>query len=250
MKYTDEQLSAYLSGDLDGETSDAISNWIESSDAARQRINELQALEQLMAASLSYEPPADMLYSFREKIIAEREKSANRLHWYQAAAAVLLMVTGFAVGRMTFDSPAPSGEFTDLKHEVRLLQQMVTLNTLRDHTASERLQAINTIERTSPVHDGELVKTLVQTMNSDESPNVRAAAVEALGRFIDQAPVRMEMVYSLGQQENPLVQIAIMNRLIRVHEKAAIGPIQKIAASENAPVEVRHTAQMALALLI
>lgn len=250
MKYTDEQLIAFLADELDDDSKSEISAWIETSDAAQKRIAELQALEQLFTESLSYEPPAEMLYSFREKIIAEREKATGRFRWYQAAAAIVLMAAGFGAGRLTLDSNKPSPELSGLQQEVRMLQQVVMMNTLRNHTASERLQAIDTIEESTTPPDTGLILTLLQTMNNDESPNVRTAAVEVLGRYLDREVVRMEMVHSLGEQDNPLVQIAMINLLARAEEKTAIAPIKKIADNEDSLPVVRHTAEIALNMLI
>ena len=250
MKYTDEQLVAFLANELDKDSRIEIAAYIETSEAAQRRVAELQALEQLLADSINYEAPEEMIYSFRGKLAAEKAAVAGRYRWLQAAAAVLLVITGFAGGRWMTYSPRSSGEFGELKHEVMVLQQMVMINTLRTHSASERLRAINTIENSSRSPGSDLITTLVQTMNNDESPNVRSAAVEVLGRYIDRDSVRVEMVHSLGEQDNPMVQIAMMNLLIQAEDKAAIAPIKKIAENDHAPPEVRHTAEIALNMLI
>jgi len=250
MKYTDEQLVAFLANELDEDSRIGIAGYIETSEAAQRRITELQALEQLLAGSMNYEAPAEMIYSFREKLASEKAAAAGRYRWYQAAAAILLVIASFAGGRWVTYSPPSSGEFGELKHEVMVLQQMVMINTLRTHSASERLRAIDMIEASSRSPGSDLITTLVQTMNNDESPNVRSAAVEVLGRYIDQDSVRVEMVHSLGEQDNPVVQIAMINLLIQAEDKTAIAPIKKIAENDHAPPEVRHTAEIALNMLI
>jgi len=250
MKYTDEQILAYLDNELDQESAAAIAAWIESSTEAKKRVSELESLEQLFVDSHSYEPPTEMFYSFREKLAAERERTANRFRWYQAAAAIVLLIGGFGVGRLMPGSDNYTTEFGDLKQEVQVLQQMVMMNALRTHSASERLQVINTIEESTTSPDTNLIGALVHTMNNDESPNVRSAAVEALGRFINREDVRAEMVHSLGEQDNPLVQITMINLLMKAEEKAAITPIRRIAANENLLPEVRQTAEIALNILI
>ena len=250
MKYTDEQLTAFLENDLDDNTRTEISEWLQSSHAAQKRIEELQTLERVFSDSLNFEPPAEMLYSFRERLLAEKLETGGGVRWYQVAAAVLLVIAGFVTGRLTTDSYRPEGELGELKHEVGMLQQTVMINTLRNHSASERLQAINIIEKSSRSPDPNLLNTLVQTMNNDESPNVRYAAIEALGRYIDKEAVRVEMVHSLGEQDNPMVQIAMINLLMKSEDKSAIAPIKKIADNYNSPQEVRQTAEFALNMLI
>lgn len=250
MKYSDEKIIAYLEGELDENTGREIAAWIESSDEARNRAAELQELEQEFSESFSFEPPSEMLYTFRERIAEEREETNRGFNWYQIAAAVLLMVVGFSAGRFGLGSGRSSEQFSELKNEVQVLQQMVMLNTLKDHTASERLQVINTIEETPAALDEELVMTLVRTMNNDESPNVRFASVQALSKFMDHEEVRAQMIRSLGEQDDPLVQIAMINLLIEAGEKEAIAPLSKIANNEDAPAEVRQTAERALDILI
>ena len=190
MKYSDEQLLAFMANELDEEAKAEIAGWIGSSAEAQTRIAELQSLEQLFDGARDFEPPAEMLYAFREKIAEERERAANRFRWYQVAAAVVLLIGGFGIGRLAPDRNRNTAEFSNLKSEIQVLQQTVMMNTLRNHTASERLKVINTIEQTGASPDAELVGALVHTMNYDDSPNVRTAAVEALGRFIGQEAVR------------------------------------------------------------
>lgn len=250
MKYSDEQLLAFMANDLGEAARMEIADWIGSSTEAQNRIAELQLLEQLFDDGPDFEPPAEMLYAFREKIAEERERAANRFRWYQVAAAIVLLIGGFGIGRLSPDRNRNTAEFTNLKSEIQVLQQGVMMNTLRTHTASERLKVINTIEENGTAPDAKLIGALVHTMNYDDSPNVRTAAVETLGRFIGQEAVRAEIVHSLGEQDNPLVQITMINLLMKAEDRSAIGPIQKLADNKNSPPEVRQTAELALNVLI
>ena len=250
MKYTDEEIIAWLANDLDDDTRAAISNWVAASDEAQKRVAEIRSLEQMLSSAIAYEPPAELLYAYREMIAEEKESSTNGQNWYRVAAAIVLLIAGFGIGRYTVTPVQSGGELAGLQNEVRTLQQLVMLNTLREHTASERLQTINVIEDTPAAPDRELISVLAQTMDNDKNSNVRFAAVQALGRYIDQEDVRVLMARSLGDQDDPLVQIAIINTLVIAQEKTAIAPISKIAANEDAPEEVRRTAEMALDILI
>jgi len=160
------------------------------------------------------------------------------------------MITAFGAGRLSMDSGKSTEQLSDLRNEVRVLQQMVMISSLKDYSASERLQAINLIEDTPSNQDEELIFTLVRTMNNDESPNVRFASVQALRKFINHEEVRGQMIRSLGEEDDPLVQIAMINFLSEAGEKAAIAPLTKIATNEDYPAEVRQTAEIALDILI
>lgn len=250
MHYTDEQILAWLAGELDDKLSGAVAGWVESSTEAQQRVAELRSLDQLFTGSLEYEPPAEMLYAFREKIAEERERGTSRFRWYRVAAAIVLLFGGFAIGQLSPVRDHNTAELADLKNKVQVLQQAAMLTTLHNYTASERLKAINTIDTASASAGTNIIGALVYAMNYDRSPNVRTAAVEALGRYIGRDTVRAEIVHSLGEQDNPLVQITMINVLTKAREKSAIGPIMKIADNENSLPEVRQTAEIALNVLI
>jgi HEAT repeat protein len=250
MQYTDEEIIAFLSNDLDELTQARIADWIASSPEAQQRAAQLQQLERALASAQNYDPSPDMLYVFREKLAEAREQESRRRNRYRIAAAVVLMIAGFGAGRYSFAPTQPGGELTDLRGEVRVLQQLVMMNTLKQHTASERLLAISMIEAVQATPDDELITTLARTMNNDENPGVRFAAVQALARYVDRENVRTEMVRSLGDQEDPLVQLALINVLMEAQERAAVAPIRKIAENRAVPAEIRRTAQIALDVLI
>lgn len=248
MKYTDEEIIAWLEGTLDEQRRAGFETWLAETTEGRQRVAEFQQLENEFAAAEMLEPPEELLYAFRERIAEERLTATEPQYWYKAAAAVLLVVAGFFMGQAGDPQPAP--EFASLQQEVQVLQQMVMMKTLKENSASERLQVINQIEATPSIADQALVDTLVQTLNHDDSPNVRFAAVQALARYTQQELVRQELVRSLSVQEDPLVQIALITTLIEAQEKSAIAPISKIAANETVPAELRQTARLALDILI
>ena len=250
MKYSDEEIIAYVNGELDENIRQEMDDWIASSEAARKRVDEFRLLEQAFAESPTFDPAADLLDSFRKRLAEEKEQVNHTHTWFQIAAAILLIIGGFGAGRISTDSTRLNTDFVTLRNEVQVLQRMVMINTLKDHTASERLQVINMIDDTASDMNEELISTLIRTMNNDESPNVRFAAVQTLGNYTAHTGVREQMVRSLGEEDDPLVQIALINELTEADEKTAIAPIRKIAANEALPDEVRRTAEMALELLI
>ena len=251
MKFSDEEIIAYLNGELDDSSRKAVAAWIESSADAKNRVAEFQTLEQAFTDAHIYEHSPELLSSFRDRISEERVNANNPHLWFLVLYLGLYkFVGGFGAGKISTDSTRMNTEFGTLKNEVQALQRMVMINTLKDHTASERLQVINMIDDSPVEINGELVGMLIRTMNNDESPNVRMAAVQALGNFTGLAGVREQLVRSLGEQDEPLVQIALINVLTEAGEKTAIAPIRSIASNEALPVEVRRTAEIALDILI
>ncbi|MEL7148880.1 MAG: HEAT repeat domain-containing protein, partial [Bacteroidota bacterium] len=91
---------------------------------------------------------------------------------------------------------------------------------------------------------------LVNALNTDKSPNVRIAAANALEKWQNSEYVRSELVNAMEFQNNPIVQITLINMLINMGEKSAIKPFRKIAEDEKVEQLVREQAQIGIEVLI
>jgi HEAT repeat protein len=76
--------------------------------------------------------------------------------------------------------------------------------------------------------------------------NVRLAAVDALRTFHASPVGRKGVAQALAKQDSPLVQIAIIDQLVELHEKSAAPAIQFLLSGEKVNPEVRQRAQWAL----
>lgn len=248
-KFTEADMVAYLAGDLDAETTAEIAAWIGASESAQQRLKEFQQLEESLSMELNREPPPDMLEAFRQRLDNETARSSRGNSFYRIAAAVVLLIAGFSTGRLTTKQDAGT-DLTALQADVRSLQQLVLLNTLQDHSASERLQAIHTLAESPIMPDAALVHGLISRMNNDANPNVRYAAILALSSFTHDEVVRAQLVHGLKTQEDPLAQIAIIKALIDTGEKSAISPLRKYVENTDSPPDVRRAAEIAMNSLL
>ena len=133
---------------------------------------------------------------------------------------------------------------------MQALQQTVMQKSLQSPSASERIQVVSQIREVAFEPDEALIQSLVKAATQDKSTNVRYAAVQALGNFIDQPTVRMELVRSLEQQDEPLIQIAMISLLVEAQEKTAISSIKKLLEDEATTEEVKTQAAIAMDILI
>jgi HEAT repeat protein len=108
-------------------------------------------------------------------------------------------------------------------------------------SASQRIQGVN-VAMGAEKADDEVVKALVKLMNEDPNSNVRLAALEALSKFIDEAPVRNAILTSLSKQKDPVVQIALIQLLVRMKEKGVVNDLQKIVDDEGTIQAVKDEA--------
>lgn len=243
IKITDEQLIALL----EGEQNEKLRKQIASDAELKKRFAELEEVYKAMETTQEVELPPYLESGFREALINEKLRSAkSSTPWMQIAAAVVLLIIGFGAGK--FSGSDSSNELASLRDEVQELKEVTLTNKLQQHSASERIMAVNQIEERSTVNR-ELISTLITTLNSDESPNVRYAALQALKKFIGEEDVRAELVKSLDSQYDPLIQISLITILVEAEERSAIAPLKQIIENEEIAPEVKQQAEVAIQVL-
>jgi len=161
------------------------------------------------------------------------------------AAAVIFLAAGYVLGSW---NPEKEG-IADLKQDVQEMKQLVMVSMLKQESASERIQAVNYSQDFSNPSE-EVINTLIKTINRDESPNVRIAAINALQRYGDNEVVRMALLNSFSFQQNPAVQISLINVLVDIKEKRALEIFNEIIEDQDLIDEVRKQAALGAENLI
>lgn len=186
----------------------------------------------------------DSLRSWRQ-----REEQRRQFFWwlhhpaFQAAAAMAILVVGIGTGYLL--RGRDTAEVSQLRGEVYNMRQLVALSLLQQQSASDRLRGVNYAYRVEQ-SDPQVLSALLTTVDHDSSVDVRLAAVDALKKFTDSPVGKKGLVQALGKQESPLVQIAILDEIVEVHEKSAVPAIQSLIASNGVNPEVKQHAQWAL----
>lgn len=261
MKFTDEHIIEYLEGGLDAELKQKVEKELTVDPAFKSQFDELKQLLQTINNVPDVEAPEELEWGFKAELDRMQTSfnetghsftnaaygSSNRW-WLQIAAGFGLLIIGFLFG--TQQKADSSGQLLAMQTQIQSLQQVVMQQTLESSSASERIKAVNQIEEVPFKPDETLVNMLVKTASQDKSVNVRYAAVQALGNFMDYPSVRNEMVRSLGQQTEPLIQIAMIGLLVEAQEKAAIASIKKLLENEATTPEVKQQAEIAMDILI
>ncbi|RDV11042.1 HEAT repeat domain-containing protein [Pontibacter diazotrophicus] len=195
-----------------------------------------------------------------EKIEKETPKQGKQLffpvqqavsYWY-VAASILLIAGAFWAGSrfMQPSSTAPQApEIAALRQEIQEMKEVLAAGATADYSASDRIKVVSQEFEASP-EDDEVISLLIRTMNSDPNVNVRLAASEALYQFKDNEQVRDAFIQSLPLQTDPLMQITLIDMLVKIKEKKAVEPLQKLAEQENLLPIVKHKAEEGIGILI
>lgn len=154
---------------------------------------------------------------------------------------------GTPVAPATTDA-ATKKELAELRAKVDSVGQMVGMSLLQQRSTSERLQTVlATLDQKNP--NQKILSDLIGALALDPSVNVRLTALDALYPHADQQLVRAGVLASLPREQNPLVQVAMIDFLVAARDPAATPELEKISRNENLDRVVRDAAKRGLAQL-
>ncbi len=142
-------------------------------------------------------------------------------------------------------------EIREIKNDlagIQDTQKKMILSMLNRESAVDRLFAINSSFELQAA-DETLLFALVKTLDYDPSFNVRLAAVDALARFNKSNYTRNALINSLLKQNEPSLQMALMELLINLKERKAINAFSTIIESSESPEYVKEKAEKGLKIL-
>jgi HEAT repeat protein len=111
-------------------------------------------------------------------------------------------------------------------------KQMMLAMMSNDQSANQRMQGVN-VALTISKADDEIVNALARTMLKDPNTNVRLAALEALSNFIQDPKVKLLLTNSLSKQDDPIVQISLIQLLVKIKEKNVVKDLEKIIEDDK-----------------
>ncbi len=194
---------------------------------------------------------------------AAARRPARRQLWrwiLSPLAAGGLLVLGFLAGQYApsrqaapaTTAPAANStdaatqqELADLRKKVDSMTQLVGYSLLQQQPAGERLKGVLAAQHLNGESD-EVITKLINTLALDPSTNVRLSALEALYQHADKDVVRAGVLASLSREQNPLVQVSMIDFLVAARDREAASTLQDLARSDKVDRSVRDAAQRAL----
>lgn len=195
--------------------------------------------------------------TFTSALAALKTSNSFKQYYWQLAAGISLLLTAFwgvtyfqQRGSMASGNP----EVMALQQEVREMKQVLaSTSSVNGASASDRIRVVSQEFNTQDFNSAEnqeVTQLLTKTMTSDENVNVRLAACEALYQFKEEPNVRKAYIKALGQEKNPLMQLALIEVVTHLKETKALPQLQKLANQENILPIVKLKAQEGLGTFI
>jgi HEAT repeat protein len=160
---------------------------------------------------------------------------------YKVAAAVLLVMAGVAIGNWINDKKQQDKQIAELKQQVEENRKLMLTMMNNEQSASQRMVGVSVAYQLDQADD-EIVSVLIKTLNEDPNTNVRLAALDALGKFINEAQVKKGLIQSLSTQKDPMVQIALIQLMVKIKEKSIVDQLEKLTKDASTLKAVKDEA--------
>lgn len=192
--------------------------------------------------------------------VTRRQRASRATLWrwiVSPAAALALALAGFHLGT-GYAPPAPVAatgtdaetkrELADMRKKLESIDQLVGISLLQQRSTSERLQTVlASLDQKNP--DQKVLTHLIGALALDPSVNVRLSALDALYPHASRQLVRSGVLASLPREQNPLVQVAMIDFLVAARDRNATPELEKLARNETIDIAVRDAAKRGLAQL-
>ncbi len=170
-------------------------------------------------------------------------------------AGCALLAVGFLAGRQTNSvqvaaDTATRTELKKLQEQMNKMGQLVGYSLLQQQQgpANDRLRGVLVSAQAEKPSD-KVLDDLISALAFDPSANIRLRALEALYPHADRALVRAGVLAALPREQNPLVQLELIDFVAAAREREAAPALEHISKDEQADQNVRTAAQRALAQL-
>lgn len=159
----------------------------------------------------------------------------------RAAAAVLLVMVGAVAGYYINKYNVQQERLAELERQYQEQKREMLTKIEDQNSASQRMRGVNVALEINRADD-DVVNALVKALNEDKNTNVRLAALDALSNFKDEPKVRKELIGALSKQTDPIVQIALIQLMVKMKEKGIINDLNKIIEESDAIKPVKDEA--------
>jgi len=153
---------------------------------------------------------------------------------------------GLAAGLMLNTSPAvDTQEFSALQQQVSTLHRNLVMDRLNSASANTRLLGV--VDATGLAEqDTEIAHALLKVARDDTVYSVRSAAIEALGSQLASADVGYELMALFEQNQSPLVQLALVDLVLRYGNPMQLERLRELSRSEMLTPELTEYVQSAI----
>jgi hypothetical protein len=244
----ESKLIDYIDGKCSEEVRMEIARALEQNLDVQKLYKELCEVIKAMDSVSSLEPSGKLKAEFEKALkqeLAAQSKNTPTFFIspmvYRIAAGFVLVMVSVGIGYWIIKNQERERELAELKKQVEDTRNMMVAMIDNQQSASQRMVGVSVAYELKTADD-QIVNVLVRTMNEDPNTNVRLAALEALGKFNEEDIVRQGLVNSLSTQKDPVVQIALIQLLVKLKAKGVVNQLKKLTQDGSVMKAVKDEA--------
>jgi hypothetical protein len=262
----EEVVLEYLSGNFDDKRKKELEEILIENGYTIDEVVELAKIYNQLDDISIPEPGSSMSENFYSMLKEQKDKILKRDSWAEnlldkfkdltrqkyvvrVAYSLLLLFIGWSAGFWGSKDSVYENQLNYMNAEIHEMKNMITYSMLNQPSATDRMKLINSINQDNKT-DEKIISALLNTLNHDENVNVRVVTVEALARLGENSRVREGLIHSLALQESPLIQMAIIDLLVALNEKNAVGHLKSLLEKKDLNDTVRGRVEKSLKILI
>lgn len=208
--------------------------------------------EQQLWKDLNDLPKSAPSPQLRRRFYNELEKSreTRRYRWHRwlglggpagLLTALSCVVVGLMIGLLVKTPVHPDrAQLSELQQQVTILNRNLILDRLENESANKRLLGVIGAGGVA-AHDADVARALLTRAIDDRVYSVRSAAIDAIGPRLSIPTVGDELMASLEKAESPLVQLALVDLVLRHGTAAQVEQMVRLSEQKVLhPDVVRH----------
>lgn len=253
-----EQLVDYIENLVSEKERIFISEHLASCQSCQQELNEMQQFLDVLAKDTMQQPSENLRANFEQLIKEEEQQNTPKVvklepifsykTFLKYAAGIALLISAFMLGKQQNANSTNTNQVAT-KEIIQSQEEKQLLAMLEDDSASKRIKALDKVQQFENT-DTKIIQALIDRLFFDENTNVRLAAAEALSKFSSLEMVRSSLIKALEAEQNPSIQIELIQILAKIQEKRAIKPMQKLLKNEEIPTYVKQQLESNIAQLL
>lgn len=264
-----QQVTLWINNEMTAAERYAFEQHLAGCAECREHVKTEQQLWNMIGELPAPQPSGDMKARFQGMLeeFKEKQKPATnpfagfieklRQLWtmqpgMQLAYTVVLVVVGLGLGMLINRQNVGSvdkKEIAELGREVKDMKEMMMLSLLENPSASERIRGVSYTSEIQSANK-EVIDALLTTLNNDQNVNVRLVTLEALTLYTSDPAVREGLVHAIAQQDSPLMQAALADVMLKLHEKRSVQPLRKLLQQKDLDTSIRGKIEQTITKLI
>lgn len=174
--------------------------------------------------------------SFISKINIFIKRSLTLQSAAQFAMLIILFFSGWQMNNIT--QPIQLDTTTELVKRIDSLSTIVAASMLQHQSATERLAGVS-YAKNAGLNNQNITSILIKLLNNDHSNAVRLAVVDMFANGETNTDFQSQMIASLSTQQNPLVQLALIQLLLNTDLKSGAELVTQLLEQKKLMPEVR-----------